>query len=99
MVDTENWSAEAMGRKPSGGVFSKHYPASFKARVILKVLREETTPAQIAPEHKVHATMLYRWRRMPVEGTCLPHCVRIRKGWSGLRPAATSRHHMWWRPA
>ena len=42
----------------------KHYPAQFKAEVVLEVLREEKTLAQIAAERHVHPTMLHRWRNM-----------------------------------
>ncbi len=40
----------------------KHYPAQFKAEVVLEVLREEKTLAQIAAERHVLPTMLHRWR-------------------------------------
>ena len=40
----------------------KHYSAQFKAEVVLEVLREEKTLAQIATERHVHPTMLHRWR-------------------------------------
>ncbi len=42
----------------------KQYPAQFKAEVVLEVLREEKTLAQIAAERHVHPTMLHRWRSM-----------------------------------
>ena len=46
----------------------KHYPAAFKAEVVLELLREEKTMAQIASERQVHTTMLHRWRQIAIEG-------------------------------
>lgn len=44
----------------------KHYSASFKAQVVLELLREEKTVAQLASEYGVHPTMLHRWRNTVV---------------------------------
>lgn len=45
----------------------KHYTASFKAQVVLELLKEEKTIAQISSEYGVHVTMLHRWKNTAVE--------------------------------
>ncbi|UOF91021.1 IS3 family transposase [Fodinisporobacter ferrooxydans] len=45
----------------------KHYSASFKAEVVLELLKEEKTIAQISSEYGVHVTMLHRWKNTAVE--------------------------------
>jgi transposase-like protein len=46
----------------------KRYAATFKAEVVLEVLRGEKSLAQIASEREVHPAMLVRWRKAAVEG-------------------------------
>lgn len=41
---------------------TKHSPA-FKAKVALAAVREEGTVPEIARRYKVHATVVYRWKR------------------------------------
>ncbi len=41
---------------------TKHSPA-FKATVALAAVREEGTVPEIARRYKVHATVVYRWKR------------------------------------
>jgi len=45
----------------------KHYTASFKAQVVLELLKEEKTIAQISSEYGVHFTMLHRWKNTAVD--------------------------------
>ncbi len=45
------------------GRIRKSYSPSFKAKVVLQMLREEKTIAELSAEHGVHSTMLHRWRR------------------------------------
>lgn len=45
----------------------KHYPASFKAEVVLELLKEEKTLSQISSEYGVHVTMLHRWKNTAVD--------------------------------
>ena len=42
---------------------SKKYPSSFKARVVLEVLRGEKTLSQIASEYRTHPRNIQYWKR------------------------------------
>lgn len=46
----------------------KRYSATFKAQVVLEVLREEKTVAQIAADHGVHPTQLHKWKAQALAG-------------------------------
>lgn len=46
----------------------KSYTAEFKARVVLEILREEKSIAQIASEYDVHPNQLSTWKRAVVSG-------------------------------
>src|ERR1700742_3997333 len=41
----------------------KQYNGAFKAKVVLEMLKEERTVAEIASAYEVHPTMLHGWRR------------------------------------
>ncbi len=41
---------------------SKHSP-TFKAKVALAAIREQETVAEIARRHKIHANVVYKWKR------------------------------------
>ena len=45
---------------------TKHSPA-FKAKVALEALRENETTAEIARRYKVHANIVYKWKRQLLE--------------------------------
>jgi transposase-like protein len=45
---------------------TKHSP-SFKAKVALAALREQESVAEIARRHKVHANVVYKWKRQLAE--------------------------------
>lgn len=45
----------------------KHYSAAFKAQVVLELLKEEKTIAQISSEYGVHVTILHRWKNTAVD--------------------------------
>lgn len=45
----------------------KHYTGSFKAEVVLELLKEEKTIAQISSEYGVHVTMLHKWKNTVVD--------------------------------
>ena len=46
----------------------KTYTSEFKAKVVLELLREEMTVAQLSSKHEVHQSLLNKWRRAVVEG-------------------------------
>jgi transposase len=48
----------------------KHYNPSFKAQVVLEVLKEEKTVSQIASEYGVHPTQINAWKTSVL--SCLP---------------------------
>jgi transposase-like protein len=41
----------------------RQYTAEFKAKVVLQVLMGEKTSAEICRSHKLHASVLNRWRK------------------------------------
>lgn len=41
----------------------KQYSAALKTRMVLEVLKEEKTVAEVAAQYEVHPTMLHAWRR------------------------------------
>ena len=45
---------------------TKHSPA-FKAKVALAALRDQESVAEIARRHKVHANVVYKWKRQLME--------------------------------
>jgi transposase-like protein len=45
----------------------KHYTPTFKAQLVLEVLKEEKTLTQIASEHSVHPTQLRKWKAQVME--------------------------------
>ena len=46
----------------------KHYSATLKAQVVLEILKEEKTLAQIASEHGIHPTQLRDWKAQALSG-------------------------------
>lgn len=45
----------------------KHYSPSFKAQVVLELLKGDKTVAQIASEHQVHPTQLNQWKALALK--------------------------------
>jgi len=45
----------------------KHYTAAQKAKIVLEILKEERTIAQIASEHSIHPNQLYKWKNLAIE--------------------------------
>ena len=41
----------------------KSYPPEQKAKIVLELLREEKTPAQISSEYGVHINQLNQWKK------------------------------------
>lgn len=46
----------------------KSYSASFKAQVVLEMLKEEKSASELASHFGVHPTMLHRWKKQVVAG-------------------------------
>ena len=46
----------------------KHYSDSFKAEVVLELLKEAKSVAQIASEYHVHPNQLYEWKATALKG-------------------------------
>ena len=63
----------------------KHYTATFKAKVVQELLKEEKTIAQLAAEYEVHPTQLKEWRARAIEG--LPSLFEKHDGAAELRAA------------
>ena len=49
-------------------VTRRNFSSEFKAKVVLKMLREEETLSQIAARHKIHHTVLQNWKRTVTDG-------------------------------
>ena len=46
----------------------KVYTSAFKAQVVLELLKEEKTLAQLSSEHGVHVTVLRDWKATALKG-------------------------------
>lgn len=49
----------------------KQYPAAFKAQIVMELLREEKTIAQVASEHQIHPNLLTKWKQTAIGN--MPH--------------------------
>jgi transposase-like protein len=45
----------------------KHYTAQQKAKIVLEILKEERSIAQIASEQGIHPNQLYKWKAQTIE--------------------------------
>lgn len=45
----------------------RRFSAKQKAQIVLEILKEEKTIAQIASEYSVHPNQLHRWKRQALE--------------------------------
>ncbi len=61
----------------------KQYTSAFKAKVVLEMLREEKTVAQIASEYGVHPNLLHKWKAAALKG--LPSLFEERDDKAQLR--------------
>lgn len=46
----------------------KRYTAKQKAQIVLEILKEERSIAQIGSENGIHPNQLYKWRTQALEG-------------------------------
>jgi transposase-like protein len=46
----------------------KKYTAKKKAQIVLEILKEERSIAQIASEYGIHPNQLYKWKAQALEG-------------------------------
>ena len=65
----------------------RQYTAEFKTKVVLQVLMGEKTSAEICRSHKLHASVLNRWRKEILENatTIFEAIQRMRPTNTGLR--------------
>jgi transposase-like protein len=45
----------------------KRYSPDFKARIVLEMIKEQKSVAELASEHGIHPKMLHRWRTQAVD--------------------------------
>ncbi|OIO86015.1 MAG: transposase, partial [Anaerolineae bacterium CG2_30_57_67] len=45
----------------------KHYTAEQKAKIVIEILKEERSIAQIASEQSIHPNQLYKWKALATE--------------------------------
>jgi len=45
----------------------KHFTANQKAQIVLEILREDKSIAQIASENGIHPNQLHRWKKQALE--------------------------------
>ena len=63
----------------------KVYTSAFKAQVVIELLKEEKTLAQLSAEHGVHANVLRDWRAQALKG--LPSLFERRDNVAELKTA------------
>ena len=63
----------------------KSYTASFKAQVVLELLKETKTFAQLSSEHSVHVTVLRDWKQAALKG--LPDLFESRDSFADAKVA------------
>jgi transposase-like protein len=63
----------------------KTYTASFKAQVVLELLKETKTISQLSSEYGVHTTVLREWKNAAVRG--LPNLFESRDSFAEAKAA------------
>ncbi len=63
----------------------KTYTATFKAQVVLELLKETKTISQLSSEYGVHVTVLRDWKQAAIKG--LPDVFDNRDSWTAARAA------------
>ena len=69
----------------------KTYTAHFKAQVVLELLKDEKTLAQLASEHGVHPNMLREWKAIALRA--LPGAFEKRDTVAAARAAHEQQVH------
>jgi putative transposase len=46
----------------------KNYSSELKARIVLEILKEESTASQIAAKYNIHQTVINKWKNIMLEG-------------------------------
>ena len=65
------------------GQIRKHYSPSFKAKVVLELLKETRSISELASEYGVHPSQLHRWRKEALEK--LPQVFAQESSWQAER--------------
>jgi transposase-like protein len=63
----------------------KTYTATFKAQVVLELLKEAKTISQLSSEYGVHVTVLRDWKQAALTG--LPDVFENRDSWTEAKAA------------
>jgi putative transposase len=63
----------------------KTYTSTFKAQVVLELLKETKTVSQLASEYGVHVTVLRDWKQAAIKG--LPTVFEGRDTWTDAKAA------------
>jgi transposase len=63
----------------------KIYTATFKAQVVLELLKETKTISQLSSEYGVHVTVLRDWKQAAIKG--LPDVFENRDSWTEAKVA------------
>lgn len=46
----------------------KNYSGKFKAKVVVDVIREQETVAELSSKYEIHRSLLTKWKRETIEG-------------------------------
>ena len=71
------------------GQIRKRYPPTFKAKVVLEMLKETKSLTELASEYGVHTTQLHRWRQEVLEK--LPQLFAREARWETERARQTEK--------
>ena len=86
------------------GKQQKKWTAEFKTEVVMAVLHGEVAAAEIARQHGIHETLVYKWKRQFLEagsrvsrisGRRTPKSYSARKRWNVSRRSWVRRWSSW----
>lgn len=78
-IGTTSWQQDILSYTEGMGEIRKQYSPTFKARVVLELLRETRSVSELAAEYGVHPTQLQRWRKAALEK--LPQVFARESSW------------------